>query len=83
MHVYYYICILYALPVNDLFVATEGREGGQYGFFVHPGEAVSLPLKYQCFQLSGVSSDSDYVMTDDVSRHVHTAKKSIKVRCCV
>ncbi len=31
---------------------TDGENesgGGKYGFFVHPGETVTLPFKYQSF----------------------------------
>ena len=33
-------------------IASDGQDGGQYGFFVHPAESVTLPLKYQCFRAS-------------------------------
>lgn len=39
---------------------TEGSEGGQYGFFIHPGETVHLPFKYQSFSVPH-SADSAHL----------------------
>ena len=65
--------------VKDLCVATEGREGGQYGFFVHPGESVTLPFKYQCFQAHPTRTDQGNMMLEEGVNKTDSGKKSIKV----
>ena len=53
---------------------TEGKNGGQYGFFVHPGESVTLPFKYQCFSAS--AGDDAFPVEEEGTK---VPKKSIKV----
>ena len=65
--------------VKEMCVATEGQEGGQYGFFVHPGETVTLPLKYQCFQSPEAATESENIIVEDGPKHKASGKKCIKV----
>lgn len=60
---------------EDVCLVSEGRDGGQYGFFVHPGESVTLPFKYQCFSYPSSCHDKDVMIEnrDDIE------KKAIKV----
>ena len=37
---------------DNLITEGGGGEGGQYGFFIHPGETVRLPFKYQSFSVA-------------------------------
>ena len=39
---------------DNLITEGGGGEGGQYGFFIHPGETVQLPFKYQSFGASEI-----------------------------
>ena len=67
--------------VKDSLTITEGRDGGQYGFFIHPGESVALPFKYQSFGSSTPSfAGEDHLITiNEASRRFAMQKKSIKV----
>ena len=58
-------------------LVSEGRDGGHYGFFVHPGEAVSLPFKYQCF--STASGSHGDVIAKEEDRKGDTENEVIKV----
>ena len=71
--------------VKDSLTITEGRDGGQYGFFIHPGESVALPFKYQSFGSSTPSfAGEDHLITiNETSRRFALQKKSIKVRSYV
>lgn len=65
-----------AHAAKDLCTITEGHDGGQYGFFIHPGEAVSLPFKFQSFR-SFVSSDAEFDTSDSGEQQME--KRLIKV----
>ena len=58
----------YLLALDDNLI-TEGPEGGQYGFFIHPGETVQLPFKYQSFSAP-------------LATKLNEEKKTIKVNLC-
>ena len=66
----------YLHVVEDVCLVTEGRDGGQYGFFVHPGEVVTLPFKYQCFSHQPVHNNHP---TQDGDAKLDSGIKSIKV----
>ena len=69
------MCSFY-IVVEDVCLVSEGREGGQYGFFVHPGESVTLPFKYQCFNLE---SHAPHHKDMPMENGVVNGRKSIKV----
>ena len=35
---------------DDNLITESPASGGQFGFFVHPGETISIPFKYQSFR---------------------------------
>ncbi len=80
MHTYFNhnISCITPVVVEDVCLVSEGRDGGQYGFFVHPGESVTLPFKYQCFNHPPNSNYEDMAVEDrDVK--ADSGNKFIKV----
>ena len=56
---------------------NEEGNGGQYGFFVHPGESVTLPFKYQEF--SSACNYAKSIALPEGVKVVDIEKKNIKV----
>ena len=64
--------------LNDNLI-TEDSNGGQYGFFIHPGETVHLPFKFQSFSAATQLEDGDSLKTSCQT----CEKKIIKVGCAI
>ena len=76
----YVIIVPTPYTAMDDSLITEGTEAGQYGFFVHPGETVHVPFKYQTFQpLPQTSSPEIRGGEGETNGDRKKKKKTIKV----
>lgn len=58
---------------DDNLITESPTSGGQFGFFVHPGETVRIPFKYQSFQQPsppGVEKSDGYAEEEEGSKTV-------------
>jgi len=58
---------------DDNLITESPTSGGQFGFFVHPGETVRIPFKYQSFQQPsppGVENSDGYAEEEEGSKTV-------------